>query len=122
MLLKWSLEMENNRIDLSPLDPSNDTQRWNVLIESIVERATKLRQRRLSFSYQLFTWAKPAFALAVALAFIVVIGASLHGQRSQIETPSQVNPTLMLAVWASTNERPSIKTIFELFRGTDEYK
>ncbi len=114
--------MENNKIDLSPLDPSNDMPRWNALLNSIVSRAIEVRQRRLSFGYQLFTWARPAFALAVALAFFIVVGASLRGESARIEAGSQVNPTLMLAVWAATNERPTTKAIFELFRGTNEYK
>lgn len=114
--------MKDNKIDLSPLDPSNDRPRWNALLESIVSRAIEVRQRRLSFGYQLFTWARPAFALAVALAFFVVASASLRDESARIEVGPQVKPTVMLAVWAATNERPSTKAIFQLFRGTNEYR
>jgi hypothetical protein len=110
--------MENNKIDLSPLDPSNDTQRWNALFESIVNRVIEVRQKRLSFGYQLFIWARPTLTLTVALAFLVVVGASLRGERAQTEIRSQVQTTLTLALWAATNERPSTEAIVELFRGT----
>jgi hypothetical protein len=109
--------MENNKIDLSPLDPSTDTQRWNALLESIVKRVVEVRQKRLSFGYQLSIWARPTFTLAAALAFLVVVGASLRVQHPQTEVRSQVRPALTLAVWAATNERPSSEAIIELFRG-----
>lgn len=112
--------MENDKIDLSPLDPSNDKQRWNALIESIVTKAIEARQRRPSFVYQLFKWARPACALSAALAVIVVLGSVLYIQSAQTELHPQVKPTALLAVWAVTNKHPSTQAIFELFRGPNE--
>jgi hypothetical protein len=109
--------METKKIDLSPLDPSNDTQRWNELVESIVTRAIAIRKRHLSFSYQLFTYARPAFALATALALFALIGASFVRESSQSQLDAKVKPAVMLTVWATTNARPSSAAIVELFRG-----
>jgi hypothetical protein len=114
--------METKKIDLSPLDPSNDTQRWNELIESIVTRAIAIRDRELSFTYQLFAWARPAFALAAALAVFAIIGASFIGQDFQSRLNAKVKPAVELTVWATTNAHPSSAAIIELFGGSYGYK
>ena len=70
--------MRDDKIDLSPLDPSRDTQRWNQLMDSIARRAIEARERRSSPVYQLLAWARPAAVAAVVAALIAVIGASIR--------------------------------------------
>jgi hypothetical protein len=109
--------MENEKIDLSPLDPCKDQERWNDLINTIARRAMHARRRRLSVSYQLLAWARPAVAMAAAIALMVVVGASVNRYQSQTNTNRAVKPTLMLAVWATTNQAPSTATIIEVLGG-----
>lgn len=112
--------MENDRIDLSPLDPSIDKQKWNRLIESIVSRSIALRRNRLSLGYYIFVWSRPAFALAFALAFVAAIGASLRVERSVTGYNAKTAPAVRFAVWGITNERPTTTEILELLGGQNE--
>lgn len=109
--------MESEKIDLSPLDPTKDQGRWNDLISTIARRAIEARRRRMSVPYQLLAWARPAVAMAAAIALIVVAGASVSRYQSQTNSSHTVEPTFMLTVWAATNQPPSTATMIEVLGG-----
>jgi hypothetical protein len=109
--------MDNEKIDLSSLDPSRDESRWNDLISAIARRAREARQRRLSVPYQLLAWARPAVAMAAAIALVVVVGASLSRYAAQTKSVNTVKPALMLTVWAATDVHPSTAAMLELLGG-----
>jgi hypothetical protein len=44
--------MKNDKIDLSPLDPSRDQRKWNDLVNNIVKHAIEARERRDSVTHQ----------------------------------------------------------------------
>jgi hypothetical protein len=109
--------MESEKIDLSPLDPTVDLRRWNDLVNTITRRAIEARQRRLSVTYQLLAWARPAVAMAAAVALVVIAGASLSRFGSRTEVSSAVKPALILADWAVRGEAPSTATMIEVLGG-----
>jgi hypothetical protein len=109
--------MESEKIDLSPLDPTRDQGRWNDLISAIARRGVEARRRRMSVTYQLLAWARPAVAMAAAVALIVAVGASASRYQSKTNARPAVKPTLILTVWAATNQPPSTATMIEVLGG-----
>jgi len=66
--------MDEDRMDLSPLDPSADTARWDRMVASVVARGMDARAaaRRPSVADLLALWRRPALALAAVLAIAAV--------------------------------------------------
>jgi hypothetical protein len=109
--------MDYEKIDLSSLDPSTDQERWNGLIDAIVKGAVRARRKRSSVTYQLLAWARPAMAVAAAVAMTVVIGASLNRDTPRSSLSKRAKPALLLAEWATTDKALSTATMVELLGG-----
>ena len=56
--------MDEQKIDMSAVDPSRDPERWETLVQSVAARALETRRRRLTVGHQLLSWARPALAIA----------------------------------------------------------
>jgi hypothetical protein len=84
--------MDDERIDFSRLDPTADSERFEGLVDSIVEAAApELARRRAQASVvgQVGLWWRPLLA-AAAIAGIISIGALLS-----YDTPSPTTDTEM---------------------------
>jgi len=101
--------MNDEKLDLSALDPARDAAAWERRIREVVARAVSAR--RWTVSGQLSSWARPALALAAAAALfsgigLVLAGGSLDeakvGSATEQEAPSSV-----LSRWAASGEQPS---------------
>jgi hypothetical protein len=103
-------------VDLSALDPSRDTKRWDRLIASVAGRALASRRQRMTVSYQLLSWARPTLAVAAAAALAVWAGALLGGQ----DASHSADPAIQLAQWAHEGEAPEPSKVLRVLGGTDE--
>jgi hypothetical protein len=109
--------MEQEKVDLSALDPSRDSARWNRLVDSITRRALEARRRRISVPYQLLAWARPAVAMAAAFAVVVLVGASISRLSARSSEVATAKPAVMLSIWAATGNRPSTASMIEVLGG-----
>jgi hypothetical protein len=110
--------MNDEKIDLSSLDPSRNLAEWNQRIESIAARAWTAHQRRLTVVDQLVTWTRPALAIAAAAALVSWFGALTSGPSGSATTTVQ-DPALTLASWAMADEHPSASSILRVLGETD---
>lgn len=102
---------EEREIDFTLLDPSRDRAHWEQMIDSVVER-TCARRRSHSVGAQVRAWARPALAMAAAMALAVWAGALL----SDAPTPP-ADPAQLLSQWAVSGEVPSTTKILEVLGG-----
>lgn len=97
-------------VDLRLLDPSRDRARWDAMVARVVARAVA-HTRRLTVGAQLAAWARPALALAAALALVTWVALALappavpSGAVSELET---------LTDWAVDGAAPTATQIYEL--------
>jgi hypothetical protein len=113
--------MDEDRIDLTLLDPSRDARRWDLFAESIVNRAMTARQG-VSFRDLLFAWSRPALAFAVVVALLSVAGASLSGRNAASSVTANQEPVTALFSWAAAGHAPSADTILGTLGGENESK
>jgi len=112
--------MADEKIDFSALDPAQDPQRWEQLIESVSQRALAQRARPNPLLLQLSSWARPALALAVGLAIAIWCAALLLGARDTSTNVTRVeDPVQALWTWAAEDAIPSSAYPTDLFGGTD---
>lgn len=69
--------MDDDRVDLSALDPARDPARWNALVTATAARAAA--RRRASLARTLTGYGLPAFALAAAAALAIWLLAPARG-------------------------------------------
>jgi len=116
--------MDDDRIDLSELDPTRDEAHFDRLVGSIMERAAdQLAERRASSSplMQLVQWRRPMLAAAAVLAMVSV------GVLWRVQSPDLVEETTgvaeaigvpsLLAQGIRTNEMPTAAELFEALQG-----
>ncbi len=106
--------MTEERVDLSVLDPARDPLRWDRLVESVASGAWTARQRRLTVTHQLVTWARPALLAAAAAALIPWAATLASKSGSERDTMTQSDPVFVLAQWAQSDERPSATRILQV--------
>lgn len=74
-------------LDLSPLDPQLDAQRWERMVSGIMSRATfELRRRAAAARVptpldSLVAWMRPALATAAVLALLSLLALFRAGER-----------------------------------------
>jgi hypothetical protein len=88
--------MDDDRVDLSALDPARDPARWNALVAGVAARAAT--RRRASLSRALTGYAAPAFALAAAAALAIWLLAPTRG--APVVTAETYSESDDLADWA----------------------
>jgi hypothetical protein len=106
--------MRDSRIDLSALDPAQDTEHWNQLVESIVTRAVARRKQRLTIGYQLLSWARPVLAMAAAVTFVFGIKVLLSHSARSATAKERFETAYVLAKWATNDERPATSNILQV--------
>ena len=100
--------MADEKIDFSALDPAQDPQRWEQLVESVAQRALAARERPNPLLLQLSAWFRPALALATGLAIAVWCAALVQSDRSTAAAVATVeDPVHALTNWAADDAIPS---------------
>ena len=116
--------MDDDRIDLSALDPTQDEAHFDRLVDSIMERAAdQLAERRAASSplMQLVQWRRPMLAAAAVIA-MVSVGVLWQVQRPEVvEESTGVAEALgvptLLAQGIRDNELPTTAELFAAFQG-----
>ena len=106
--------MDEQKIDLSDLDPSRDAERWEELVRTVARRALAARRRRLTVGHQLLAWARPALAVAAVAALVSWVGNLASPEPTATIAEGQEDPAIVLARWASSDERPSTPKILRV--------
>ena len=108
--------MDDERIDLSALDPSRDAARWDQMIESVAARALEARSRPSPVALQVVAWAPAALVLAAAAALVVWLAPTGSGTPAATP-PAQQPAAFALAQWASSGELPKTAELLETLGG-----
>ncbi len=71
--------MNDEKLDLTPLDPASDPRRWERLVRQVAARGADgaARRRPGALATQLATWLRPALACAAAVALVAWVPAWL---------------------------------------------
>lgn len=116
--------MDDDRIDLSALDPTRDESHFNALVASIMDRAAdQLAERRAARSplTQLVQWRRPMLAAAAVIA-MVSVGVLWRVQRPEGDDESTgvaeaMGVPTLLAQGIRDNELPTTAELFAAFQG-----
>jgi hypothetical protein len=104
---------DDDRIDLTPLEPS--PARWEAMVASVAARAAAARAPGLP--QQLAAWARPALAMA-AMVVVVVWAATLLRGRPEPVGPEPVGRSsdgvYQLVDWARRGEVPDVDQFMEV--------
>ena len=107
------MAMEPERVDLSPLDPSNDRLRYERLVRRIVEAAGPELARRAGEAGPLAllgAWARPALTAAAVIAALA-LGALAGTDRGGSPPPTTVVDALGVpspaADWLEEGREPT---------------
>ncbi len=111
--------MDEQKIDLTVLDPSRDPERWERLVQSVVSRASAARRRTLTVGRQLVAWARPALAIAAGLALLSWAGRLASPEPEAAVARARDDPASVLVRWASSDERPPAARILEVLGERD---
>jgi len=109
--------MTEDRIDFSPLDPTEDAERFEDIVASISQAAAPAlaaRGARASVVGQLGLWWRPLLA-AAAITGIVSVGALLHYQASttriaeleEVGIAEAIGVPSQIADWVWSDEAPT---------------
>jgi hypothetical protein len=106
--------MTDDRIDFSPLDPTEDAERFERIVRSIMAAAARplaTRGARASVVGQLGLWWRPLLA-AAAITGIVSIGALTRFQTSTMAEPEiglaeAIGMPDQIAEWVRSDEVPT---------------
>jgi len=109
--------MNDDKLDLSALDPARDRQRWERRIGQVVARAVVAR--RFSVGGQLRSWARPALGLAAAAAVFSWLGLILRWQdQAPLSTSQNEEAVSVLSRWAASDEQPSASRMLSVLGGS----
>jgi hypothetical protein len=103
----------NDKIDLSSLDPTVDSERWNRLVESVTARALAARGQ-LTLASQLLEWARPTLAVAASVAMVAWWGASFRAPEAMPVGHLQKEAPWILTRWAVSGEEPPVASMLEV--------
>ncbi len=103
---------DDDRLDLSALDPTRDDARFEGLVRSTV-RAAMARRRRTATTETLRWW-RPALVLAASLAIAAWLPVLLGGA-DEAATPARTDPAVALLTIARTDAPPSPSEILSAF-------
>lgn len=110
---------DDDKVDLSPLDPARDQLAWERRIAAVAARGLVARQRSLSVSDQLRVWQRPALAVAAALAAASWLGV-IAGERFFSAPEAQESAELTWSRWAVNDEVPQTSEIFEVMEASGD--
>lgn len=102
--------MDDQRLDLSLLDPKRDRVHWSNLVQSVTRRARQLERPRQEFLHLVLCWGRPALAIGAFIALFCWAGAT--GSRTRLSgTEAQSHPSQRLLRWAISGDRPATSEI-----------
>ena len=115
--------MGNDRIDFSALDPTQDRDQFDGLVNSIMDRASDgLARRRVSSGplNVLVQWKRPMLAAAAVIA-VVSVGVLLRVEGSEsVEESTGIAEAIgvpsLLAQGVRNNDMPTTAELFEAFQ------
>ena len=90
--------MDDDRIDLSPLDPSRDQLRWERMVRAVAARGRASRSLPEAVLRDLVRLARPVLAVAAALALVAWLPSLVGSPRAEVKA---TDPTLA-AAWADS--------------------
>jgi hypothetical protein len=102
------------RVDLSALEPFGGPEGL-ARVATRLAREAMLRRSRPSLVAQLFSWSRPALALAAALVVLAWASALTVGQGD--ESLPTASPALALAQWEQAGQVPSATTVLQVLGG-----
>ena len=108
------MNQQDDRLDLSALDPARNAPRWESMMHSVVARATESRRRRITVTRQMLAWAGPVLAAAAAIALVSWIGALSSTSPNVDSVRSATEPAFVLSTWAANDARPEPAQILEV--------
>lgn len=111
--------MNNDRFDFALVDPARNPARWDGVIHAVAARAVTAHRERNAFAYALLGWARPTVGIASAVALVAWLGAGTRNTNNTTSVTSNVPPSLVVASWAVSDERPSTATILEVLGNSD---
>ena len=106
--------MHDSKLDLSSLDPSRNTERWDHLVESIAARAVARYEQRLTIGYQLWAWSRPVLAAAAIVTLIVGAKALLTHDGSSRTVLSEFRKVYVLAELSGNEEHPEPSNVLQV--------
>ena len=114
--------MNDDRLDLSPLDPTRDPVRYARALRRIMDHAAlplAARRARVTPIGQVTRWWRPMLALAAALAVAAVGVLTRVGPVSPAAREAGLAEALgipaAVATWMTTGEAPSGAQVFAVF-------
>ena len=115
--------MTDDRLDLSPLDPASDPERWARFVDRVAADAargvaTRAPAARAStgIAAELARWARPSLAAAAVL--VMAAAASLAGGARQRPAPRPALGVALLSVpapvgqWMSATRAPGAADVY----------
>jgi hypothetical protein len=109
--------MDDQRLDLSLLDPRRDRAHWSTLVQSVTRRARQLEPPRQEVLRLILCWGRPALAIGAFVALFCWAGAT--GSRAASGAiEDQAHPSQHLLRWATSGARPATSEIL-LVLGSD---
>jgi endonuclease/exonuclease/phosphatase (EEP) superfamily protein YafD len=108
---------DNDRIDLSPLDPTRDSDRFDATVRSITTAAANelvARRSRADVFGQVARWWWPLLAAAVVTGVVslatlaqVQVETSTTSTETEITIAEAIGVPQQLALWIESDEMPS---------------
>ena len=110
---------DDEKIDLSALDPSRDGARWERMVQHVADRAVAPRPPAVVID--LYRHARPLLAAAAAIAALAWLPAlASDGQRGQAATSAATSDSIAtLAEWAERGEAPASADLLTTLGGSD---
>lgn len=112
---------EEDKVDLSPLDPARDPARWDTLVRGVASRALAAHRARNTLAFQIAAWGRPALAAAAALAIVswALAWSSDSGEmRTSADTTQPA--AYQLAGWAATGKLPETPQMMSALGGSND--
>jgi len=104
---------DSEKLDLGPLDPSQDEARWQRMVAETARRARQQRLRAQTVSAQLVAWGPAAVAAAAALA-LVIWGAASMGTAERSRAADRSEQAALLLRWAANDELPPPEVLLQV--------
>jgi hypothetical protein len=111
------IRMDNERLDLSPLDPMRDQPRWESFVNATlkrVDRALDQREEQRDDAFLLIaSWRRPLLAAAAVLvAVLIPAEIALEIRESRAEKISRL--ASVSVVWARSEQPPKAADILRV--------
>jgi len=101
---------DEGRLDLSPLDPTRDTLRFEQLVRSVTARV--VAQRPPDAGALMIRWWRPALAFAVSMVLAAWVPSLLTANPRSTEAGAG-DPAETLLKWARSSGQPSAAEVLD---------